>query len=180
MLVTCRELVAQRNAKTTRDRRLRCSKGYLASFPELAPARLLMGQLSFLFGMGAGGYDGVDADRKLCQEQAALLTQAPTTPPAQDEPKDARPQVILVVEMYGGTIDNVTCSNPNVRVTDVVFLENHEYGNGDEDEPEVFVKDSDGQDTDLFIYTHHVDVGTIEPADLQRVMAAAATRAGAA
>ena len=45
----------------------------------------------------------------------------------------AKPQVKLIVEMYGGAIERVFQDHPNVQVTDIIFTEDGKYLDGSYD-----------------------------------------------
>jgi hypothetical protein len=80
----------------------------------------------------------------------------------------------VVVEMFGGTIQHAYHDDPNVIITDMVFLEDSKYA--DEMEDEFYVKDADGKATDAMIYTHLGDLGSGDVAEIERVLEAANER----
>lgn len=87
-----------------------------------------------------------------------------------------KPKVKVIVGMHGGCIDQVTFDQPDVEITDVIFVES-DNSNG-EVEDEFFVMEGDIE-TDEFIYTHHVNIDLADHAYVDRVMEAAHRRSKA-
>jgi len=91
-----------------------------------------------------------------------------------------KPRIRLIVELYGGVIEKIHQDNPDVEITDVVFLEDKKYLDGDED------RDEKGNlrfpvETGAFkgqgIYIHYVGTGMVSTKNFTAVMRASNARA---
>ena len=89
-------------------------------------------------------------------------------------PPEVKPRVVVVVRMSGGVVEEVGHNNPDVEITDVVFLETeHDVLTEDEE----FCVMDQGQETDEFVYTHHVDIDRFNGAFVGEVLLAVERRA---
>jgi len=92
----------------------------------------------------------------------------------------AKPQMRLIVDMYGGLIECVYSDNPDVEITDVVFTEASKYLDAEDDRDEEgnlrFAIES-GPLEGSGIFTHHAGVEIGDPEMFDPVMKAAERRA---
>ena len=82
----------------------------------------------------------------------------------------------IVVTMFGGSAQSVAVVGDDVKITDVVFLEDKQYV-WEMTEDCYRVKNADGSLSDCFIFTHMTGVDVITEEEFERIREASEARA---